>query len=128
FTSSFFIALCCFLVEAAIVVHRFHKVIKLPVNIEGLIKDRQNLYKALQAMDKFLVALGVDVSALESAGAAQKTLISAIKTIAAELQHNITKATVLEALRRLYPQLNANPQSVAAALLKMTQGNKPFLY
>ena len=101
---------------------------KPPVNIEGLIKDRQNLHKALQAMDKFLTALGVDPSTLEDTDAGQKTLISAIKTVAAELQHNITKATVLEALRRSHPELKANPQSVAAALLKMTQGDKPFLY
>ncbi len=101
---------------------------KPPINIESLIKDRQNLYKALQAMDKFLAALGVDPSTLEDENAAQQTLISAIKTVAAELRHNITKPTVLEALRRSHPQLKANPQSVAAALLKLTQGDKPFLY
>jgi hypothetical protein len=101
---------------------------KAPINIESLIKDRQNLHKALQAMDKFLATLGVDLSTLEDANAVQKTLISAVKTVAAELRHNITKATVLEALRRSHPELKANPQSVAAALVKMSLGDKPFLY
>ena len=101
---------------------------KAPVDIAALIKDRQNLYKALEAMDKFLATLGVDVAALGNDESSQTKLVSAIKTVTTELRHNITKPTVLEALRRSYPHLRANPQSVAAALLKMTQGDKPFLY
>jgi hypothetical protein len=101
---------------------------KPPVDIPALIKDRQNLHKALQAMDQFLSALGVDVAELIDKNVAQTTLISAVKTVAAELRNNITKASVLEALRRSHPHVRANPQSVAAALLKMTQGDKPFLY
>jgi hypothetical protein len=101
---------------------------KPPVDIPALVKDRQNLHKALQAMDQFLAALGVDIAALVDKDAAQMTLISAIKAVAAELRHNITKATILESLRRSHPHIRSNPQSVAAALVKMTQGDRPFLY
>jgi hypothetical protein len=55
-------------------------------------------------------------------------LISAIKAVAAELKHNITKATILDALRQSHPHLHANPQSVSAALVKLTQGHAPFLF
>jgi hypothetical protein len=94
------------------------------INIDDLINERQKLHKTLEAMDSLLDALGVDVSQLSE----KIPLIFAIKTAAAELKQNITKTTILDALRRSYPHLRANPQSVGAALVKMTQGDAPFLY
>ena len=98
------------------------------VDVESLIRERQKLHKTLDAMDSFLTALGIDISQLGDRGTIQTSLISAIKAVAAELKHNITKATILDALRRSHPHLHANPQSVSAALVKMTQGDTPFLY
>lgn len=100
---------------------------KSTIDIAGLVKERNNLRKALEAMDNLLAALGVDLSTLDEEGGTQ-SMISALKSVAAEMKSNITKGTVLDALRRSYPQLSPNPQSVTAALAKLTQGDDPYLF
>jgi hypothetical protein len=98
------------------------------IPIKQLIDYRQKLQRALQGIDDVLRALGVDVGSLGESALMQTTLVSAIKTIAAEVKSNITKGAILDRLRRGYPHLNANPQSVTAALAKLTHGHEPFLY
>jgi hypothetical protein len=99
------------------------------VNVSNLLQERSKLRKALSALDDLLRSLDVDLGALDGTHrSARITLSAAIKTVCAQMRENITKAGILEALRQSYPQLNPNAQSVAAALVKLTRGGKPYLY
>ncbi len=98
------------------------------IDISMLIIERQKLRKALKAMDELLTSLEVDVSTLDHDDFGRVTLATAIKTVVSEMREGITKEGVIEALRRAYPQVKRNPQSVAAALVKLTQGKKPLLF
>jgi len=98
------------------------------VNIPALLEQRTKLRKALSSLEDMLRALGVEPSARDPNKAAKLTLTKAIKTVCAQMQENITKAGILEALRQSFPELKPNPQSVAAALVKLTRGGKPYLY
>ena len=98
------------------------------LDITKLIEERQKLRKALEAMDTVLRSLDVDVASLDEDSQGKIKLVTAIKTIASEIRDGITKDAVLDALRISYPNVKANPQSVAAALVKLTQGTSPFLF
>lgn len=84
--------------------------------------------KALVSMDELLRNLGVDIAALDSEGYGKITLTDAIRSIAAQKKDNITKDLVIEEIGRSYPQISVNPQSVAATLVKLSQGVEPMLF
>lgn len=98
------------------------------VNISALLEQRTKLRKALSSLDDMLRSLGVDPSKRDPNKGARITLAKAIKTVCAQMKNNITKAAILDELRRSFPELNPNAQSVAAALAKLTHGGAPFLY
>jgi hypothetical protein len=98
------------------------------VNIPALLEERTKLRKALSSLDDMLRTLGVNPASRDPNRGARITLATAIKTVCAQMKENITKAGILEALRRNFPELNPNAQSVAAALVKLTRGGKPYLY
>jgi hypothetical protein len=99
------------------------------INVSHLLQERTKLRKALSALDDLLRSLDVDLGGVDgNPRVARISLATAIKTVCAQMQENITKAGILEALRQSFPQLNPNAQSVAAALVKLTRGGKPYLY
>lgn len=99
------------------------------INVANLLQERTKLRKALSALEDLLRTLDVDLAAHDGAPrVARISLATAIKTVCAQMQENITKAGILEALRQSFPELKPNAQSVAAALVKLTRGGKPYLY
>lgn len=99
------------------------------IDTEALIFERKKLRKALQAMDTLLLNLGVDVAALDDDNfGGRVSLASAIRMIASDKRDGITKDVMLDELSRSFPHLQANPQSVAAALVRLSQGDEPFLF